>query len=216
MNSELQAVCWDFGGVLTSSPFEAFNRFEAEEGLPKDFLRGVNAVNPEDNAWARLEANRMTPEAFDAAFAAETRARGHEVRGKRVLRLLGGELRPGMVALLKAVKRHYRVACLTNNVRFGSGPGMQRQTRRADAVREVMALFELVVESSRIGLRKPDPEFYLHACRQLRLAPEQVAFLDDLGVNLKPARALGMHTIKVLGEAQARRDLERLLQLRLS
>lgn len=216
MNSELQAVFWDFGGVLTTSPFEAFNRFESERGLPKDFIRRVNATNPDANAWARLESSRLSPEAFDEAFAEESRALGHEIRGLEVLPLLGGSIRPGMVEVLKEVKKHYVTACLTNNIRFGEGPGMQQEPGRAEAVREVMALFDLVVESSRLGIRKPDPAFYLHACRQMKADPKRVVFLDDLGINLKPARELGMHTIKVSSEAGAIRELGLLLQLSLS
>ena len=215
MNSEIQAVFWDFGGVLTSSPFDAFNRFEMQRGLPKDFIRTVNATNPHRNAWAALESNQITLAEFDRVFAEESRALGHEIPGSQVVQLLGGDLRPAMVAVLKKVKLDYRTACLTNNIRSGEGPGMQQSAARAEAVREVMDLFDLVVESSRIGIRKPEPEFYTYACEQLAVAPTQVVFLDDLGINLKPARVLGMRTIKVVREDQAIRDLAELLQLEL-
>ncbi len=199
----IEAVIWDFGGVLTSSPFEAFNRFEAERGIPRDFIRRVNATNPESNAWARFESNRIDLDEFDAAFARESEAAGHRITGREVVALLSGELRPRMVTLLKRCRERFRVACITNNVKSGQGPGMATDSERARAVQEVMGLFHLVVESSVEGIRKPDPAIYRLACHRLGVAPDRAVFLDDLGVNLKPARALGMHTIKVLDEDQA-------------
>lgn len=209
----IEAVIWDFGGVLTTSPFEAFNRYEAERGYPKDFIRGINATNPEDNAWARFESSRISLEEFDLEFAAESSAAGHRIPGKEVVALLSGDIRPGMVRALEHCKEHFRVACITNNVKSGSGPGMARDADRADAVGAVMALFDLVVESSIEGIRKPDPRIYVLACERLGVRPERAVFLDDLGINLKPARALGMRTIKVVEEAGAIDELYRLTGL---
>ncbi len=212
----LKAVLWDFGGVLTSSPFEAFNRFEQEQGLPENFLRGINAVNPQRNAWAQFESSSIDAETFDAAFEKESAAAGYPVPGKAVLALLSGTLRPRMVTALKLCATRYQVACLTNNVRTGSGPGMAGSTDKAAAVKEVMALFDLVLESSKEGIRKPDPAFYTLACTKLEIAPEQAVFLDDLGINLKPARALGMQTIKVINEDQALLELAEITGLDLT
>jgi putative hydrolase of the HAD superfamily len=194
--SPLRAVLWDFGGVITSSPFEAFRRYEDREGLPADFIRSVNATDPDANAWARLERNEITPEVFDAEFARESAALGHAVPGRDVLALLAGEIRPTMVEALDAVRRAgFATACLTNNV---AGPG-----GRSPDIEAVMARFDAVVESSRVGTRKPEPGFYAIACRELGVEPEQCVFLDDLGVNLKPAAAMGMTTIKVVDPAEA-------------
>ncbi|MDN3518973.1 HAD-IA family hydrolase [Aquisalimonas lutea] len=204
----IRAVFWDFGGVLTTSPFENFQRYEHEHGLPRDFLRTINATNPDTNAWARFERSELDLDAFDAAFEAESRAAGHPVPGRDVIRLLAGELRPEMVAALDRIRAAYRVACITNNVRAGEGPGMQVDADRAAAIQEVMARFEHVVESSRLGLRKPDPRIYRHACEVMAVAPEEVVYLDDLGVNLKPARELGMATIKVGDPDAALGELE--------
>ena len=201
------AVLWDFGGVLTTSPFEAFNRYESANGLPRDFIRSVNTMNYTDNAWAQFESSRISEEEFDRAFLAETTAAGHPVRGRDVLPLLGGDVRPRMVEVLSRVKRDFRVACLTNNVKSGHGPGMAESAARAAAVSEVMALFDHVIESSKEGMRKPDPRIYRLACERLAVTPQTVVYLDDLGVNLKPARALGMTTIKVVDETQAIADL---------
>ncbi|MEQ8661637.1 MAG: HAD family hydrolase, partial [Gammaproteobacteria bacterium] len=169
-----RAILWDFGGVLTSSPFEAFNRYEAEHGLPRDFIRGVNAVNHEDNAWARFESSRIDAGEFDRQFRAETRAAGHEVPGDDVIGLLGGEVRPRMVAVLERCKQDYTCACLTNNVASARGPGMARTATQAAAMAAVMAQFDLGIESSREGLRKPDPRIYALACERLGVAPEAV------------------------------------------
>jgi len=203
----IEAVLWDFGGVLTTSPFEAFNRFEAERGIAKDFIRTINATNPETNAWARFESSQISLEEFDDAFAVESSAAGHRITGREVVSLLSGNIRPRMVAALEHCKAHFSVACITNNVKSGTGPGMAKNEERATEVQSVMALFDLVVESSIEGIRKPDPRIYQLTCERLGVAPERAVFLDDLGVNLKPARALGMSTIKVLAEDQALREL---------
>jgi len=206
----IEAILWDFGGVLTTSPFEAFNRFEAENGLPTNFIRGINATNPEHNAWAQFESSRISIEQFDAQFAEESAALGHRIQGRQVVDLLSGSLRPRMVETLKRCKDRFRVACITNNVKAGTGPSMARSPERAEQMAAVMALFDVVVESSVEGMRKPDPRIYELTCQRLGVAPSHAVFLDDLGINLKPARALGMHTIKVLDEAQAIEDLSAL------
>ena len=202
-----KAVLWDFGGVILSSPFEAFNRYEAEQGLPADFIRSVNATNPHDNAWAKLERSDIGGGEFDRLFADESEALGHRVPGADVLALLSGDVRPEMVALLDRVKAAgYLVACLTNNV-----TGSHADDDRSREIGAIMARFDAVVESSKVGCRKPEPRFYEIACELLGVEPAECIFLDDLGINLKPAAAMGMATIKVTGAAQAITDLEALL-----
>ena len=210
----VSAVLWDFGGVLTSSPFEAFNRYEKEHGIPKDFIRGVNAVNPTTNAWAQFESSVLSLDEFDAAFEVEAHAAGHSIPGREIIALLGGVVRPRMVDVLKRCKANYKVACITNNVRAGKGPTMAKSPELAAQVADVMALFEHVVESSKEGIRKPNPRIYELACEKLEIAPQQAVYLDDLGINLKPARALGMQTIKVVSEAQAIEDLGNILDIK--
>ncbi len=209
----IQAVLWDFGGVLTTSPFEAFNRYETEHGLPADFIRTINATNPLDNAWAKFESSQIDLAGFDTAFAEESAAAGHLVRGQDVVALLSGDLRPRMVSVLEHCKRHFKVACITNNVKSGNGPGMASDGTKARQVRAVMDLFDLVVESSVEGIRKPNPKIYELTCDRLGVAPADIVFLDDLGINLKPARALGMQTIKVLSEDQAISELAAVTEL---
>ena len=207
MSGPFKAVFWDFGGVFTTSPFIAFNRYEAEQGLPKDFIRQLNARNAQDNAWAKLERSDVSVDEFCELFEAEAREQGQSLSGRAVLDLLAGQMQPQMVEALKRVRARYKTACLTNNVRSGKGPGMARSPDLAAQVDEVMALFDSVVESSKVGVRKPEPRFYEIACEMMAVTPNETVFLDDLGINLKPAKALGMTTIKVADADQAIADL---------
>ena len=198
----IEATLWDIGGVLTTSPFEAFNRFEAAHDLPADFIRTVNSTNPRTNAWARFEASQVSADEFDALFHAESTALGHPVSGKAVLELLSGDIRPRMVAALARCRERFKVGAITNNMK----PDPSRpppDPKRASVMEVAMAHFDIVVESSVEGIRKPDPAIYRLACERLDVDPASCVFLDDLGINLKPARAMGMHTIKVLDEDQA-------------
>jgi putative hydrolase of the HAD superfamily len=209
----IEAVIFDFGGVLTSSPFEAFARFEAERGLPIDIIRRTNAANHLENAWAKFERAEVDIETFDHLFAEESRALGAEVRGRDVLPLLQGVLRPEMVEALKRIKAQFRTGCITNNLPANAIGSL---TGRALYVAEVMALFDLVIESAKIGLRKPDPRIYRMMVETLKVDPTKCVYLDDLGVNLKPAREMGMTTIKVGSGAQAIAELEKATGLKLS
>jgi putative hydrolase of the HAD superfamily len=203
-----KAVLWDFGGVILSSPFEAFRRYETDHNLPIDFIRSVNTTNPHANAWALLERNEISADQFDDLFAAEAAALGHRVRGADVLSLLGGDVRPEMVAMLDRVRAAgLRVACLTNNMVGGDGLELAGDVRAAQ-IAAIMDRFDVIVESSKIGVRKPEKRFYEIACELLGVQPHECVFLDDLGVNLKPAAAMGMATIKVTSAAQAIADLE--------
>jgi putative hydrolase of the HAD superfamily len=204
----IEAVIWDFGGVLTSSPFEAFNRYERERGLPADFIRGINSTNPDSNAWALFERSECTLAEFDELFAGEAAALGHDVRGRAIVELLSGDIRPAMVEALRRCKARAKVGCITNNVSAGEGAGMARSGEKARAVAEVMGLFDHVIESSKIGIRKPDPRIYQMACETLGVSPTACVYLDDLGINLKPAAALGMKTIKVVDPVKALAELE--------
>lgn len=188
------AALFDFGGVILSSPFEAFAHYEAQHGLPDGFLRRVNATNHHSNAWARLERNEVGLEEFSALFEEEARALGGEVSGKEVLGLLRGELRPAMVEAVRRCSERLKTALLTNNV---VSMRAEEMSGASDPLVAVFGLFDVIVESSRVGTRKPDPAFYEHACAELDIAPEEAVFLDDLGINLKPAREMGMRTIKV-------------------
>ena len=205
----IRAVMFDFGGVISSSPFESFARLEAERGLPSGFIRTVNSTDPDDNAWAQLERGEVDVDTFGALWSAEARALGHDVDGRQVLEMLAGEIRPQMVAAIRTCSSSYKTACLTNNF-------ARAESVVSEEVASIYALFDAVLESRVLGVRKPDPRFYELACERLGVFPEECVFLDDLGVNLKPARALGMHTIKVTDPAQALDELGRLVGLALN
>ena len=198
----IAAVLFDFGGVITDSPFDAFRRYEQDHGLPDGFIRGVNATNHLDNAWARLERNELDFDAFCEAFEAETLAAGSRIDAPDLFAMFSGQLRPEMVEAVRRCGEHFKTGLLTNNfVTPISASGYS-------ALAEVLAMFDAVVESSVVGVRKPDERFYLMACDALDVSPRQSVFLDDLGVNLKPARALGMATIKVTDTSSALTELE--------
>src|SRR6202000_2874404 len=173
--------------------------------LPADIIRRVNAANHLENAWAKFERAEVDIEAFDALFAAESLSLGAEIRGKDILPLLYGELRPEMVEALRRVKAKFKTGCITNNLPANSTGS---QSGRVLYVAEVMALFDHVIESAKIGLRKPDPRIYRMMVDELKVDPKTCVYLDDLGVNLKPARDMGMTTIKVVSAAQAIGELE--------
>ena len=208
----IEAVIFDFGGVFTSSPFEAFARYERENGLPVDLIRKINSQNHLTNAWARFERAELDLNSFDKAFADEALALGHYVPGKDIIGLLSGDFRPEMIEALRRIKTKFKTGCITNNVpanMTGSNEG------RSLYAKDVMALFDHVIESAKTGIRKPDPRIYEMMCETLSVAPEACIYLDDLGVNLKPARAMGMATIKVESGPQAIAELEKLTSMRL-
>jgi putative hydrolase of the HAD superfamily len=207
----ISAVLWDFGGVILSSPFEAFNEYEAAHAIPLDFIRTVNAANPHTNAWALLERSEITQDQFNDLFADESASHGHRIPGADVLALLHGSIRPDMVDLLdRVIAEGYRTACLTNNV----VPHNESPTGERDIqILDILKRFDEVVQSSKVGVRKPEPRFYEIACEMLNVTPKECVFLDDLGINLKPAAAMGMTTIKVTNSAQAIADLSRILDL---
>jgi putative hydrolase of the HAD superfamily len=213
----IRAALFDFGGVILSSPFEAFADFERRNGLPDGVIRQLNATNPDSNAWAKLERSEVDLSQFAAIFSEEAREAGHEIDGAAVLGLLGGSVRPAMVEAVRRCSEQLVTGLLTNNfVSRDRAPESDVEpatdlTGRAAQVAEIMAMFDGVVESSKVGVRKPDPRFYEIACTLLEIEPHEAVFLDDLGINLKPARAMGMTTIKVGDPDVAIAELEQVV-----
>jgi len=205
----IRAVLFDFGGVILSSPFEAFAAYERRVGLPMDFIRTVNSTNPDDNAWARLERSEVDLDGFVSEFETEALALGHSVDGNEVIACLAGEVRPRMVTALRTIKAHHRTALLTNNFLTGN-PDWS-----GGANGSILELFDVVVESAQVGVRKPEQRFYEIALERLGVPAESAVFLDDLGVNLKPARDMGMTTIKVVDPDVALDELSALVGLEL-
>ena len=210
----IKAVFWDFGGVITSSPFESFNRFEVSNQLPKNFLRTVNSTNPDNNAWAKLEKTEVNIEEFSDLFLEESKALGHPVPGKEVIALLKGEVRQEMINALNVIKGKMIQACLTNNIQ-AMDKEFEGNVSASGKHNEIMELFDFVIESSKENVRKPDPRFYLLACERANIEPSEAIFLDDLGINLKPAKELGMTTIKVIDPGIALKELESFLPFKI-
>ena len=208
----IRAVFWDFGGVITTSPFDSFNIYEESKNLPKDLIRTINSTNPDNNAWAKLERSEIDQEEFDSLFEAESQQFGHSVPGKQVLALLKGQIRPEMVKALREIKDKLIQGCLTNNIQSAEEQELETDNAAISGThQEIMELFDFVFESSKENVRKPDPKFYQLACNRGKVNPNEVIFLDDLGINLKPAKALGMKTIKVVRAEDALQDLQDLL-----
>ena len=201
-----KAIIWDFGGVITSSPFEAFNKFEEANGLPKDIIRTINSENPDMNAWAQFESNSITIDQFDDLFLKEAKAKGFDIKGRDIIKLLKGSIRENMVSFLRELKSDFKLGCITNNVKPSSEENTDNETK------EAMSIFDHVIESSIAGIRKPNPEIYMMSCDALNVSPDQCIYLDDLGINLKPARELGMTTIKVIQPEDAIQEVRNLLK----
>jgi putative hydrolase of the HAD superfamily len=198
----IRAALFDFGGVILSSPFEAFARYERERELADGFLRRLNSTRPDENAWAQLERGDVSFDEFCRLYESEARAAGGEVDAREVMTLLAGDVRPAMVEAVRRCHERLLTACLTNN-------WVPADDRGAGPHAELLAeLFDVVVESSKVGVRKPDPRFYELACAQLAIEPSEAVFLDDIGGNLKPARAMGMTTVKVVDPEAAIAELE--------
>ena len=201
-----KAIIWDFGGVITSSPFEAFNKFEEANGLPKDIIRTINSENSDMNAWAQFESNSITIDQFNDLFLKEAKAKGFDIKGRDIIKLLKGSIRENMVSFLRELKSDFKIGCITNNVKSSSEENTDNETE------EAMSIFDHVIESSIVGIRKPNPEIYMMSCDALNVSPDQCIYLDDLGINLKPARELGMTTIKVIQPEDAIQEVRNLLK----
>jgi len=214
----IKAVFWDFGGVITTSPFDSFNIYEESQNLPKDLIRTINSTNPDNNAWAKLERSEIDLEEFDSLFEVESRQFGHSIPGKQILSLVKGQIRPKMVKAIREIKDKLIQGCLTNNIQSTEDQELEKDnvgTAISETNQEIMGLFDFVFESSKENVRKPDPDFYKLACQKGGVDPHEVIFLDDLGINLKPAKALGMKTIKVVKSKNALLELQTFLKFRI-
>jgi len=197
----IRAVVFDIGGVIQDSPLHAIARYEADHGLPAGAINGAVVAAGEAGAWSRLERGELTVEAWCAPFERDCRAHGVTVDGARLMRYIGeaGRERPSMLRAVARLREHgLRVGALTNNWASDAAPAGPHPIARH---------FDALVESRAVGMRKPDPRIYQLMCRRLGVEPAEAAFLDDIGTNLKTARALGMRTIKVNDPGQALREL---------
>lgn len=194
-----RAVIFDYGGVISTSPLLGMRAYCERENVPMDAIRQLFATH--DGAWSKFETNSISREEFVQAFEAEARTNGYTLDGWGFLDAFfaGMSVRPEMIAVARWLRGRYRVGCITNNVQAGDRNPLLDE------------LFEVVIESSKVGLRKPDPRIYQIACGELGVRPDEAIFLDDFGVNLKAARELGMGTIKVDETTSAIDELEQLL-----
>ena len=208
----IKAIFFDFGGVITSSPFDAFEEYEREALIPSGVIRKINSTNPDSNAWAKFERNELTRDEFISCFEEEAKTLGFSLSAERVLKCLETTIRPNMVDAMKSLKSNYKLAILTNNLQESSEESSSVKKSPTAHLGMVITLVDEVLESSKIGVRKPEKEFYEHACKVIGVDPVECVFLDDLGINLKPARQMGMHTIKVISEKQALDDLYEALE----
>jgi epoxide hydrolase-like predicted phosphatase len=209
--SAYRAVIFDLGGVVMPSPMESFRAYERRNGLPHRFISEIVVNGGEHGAWSRLERGELSLDEFADAFDAEAEAAG----GRIVTRELLAELATGagphapMVTAIRAIRdRGLRTAALTNNWRAPDDTGDPGALERRGGLD---GLFDVVVESAIEGLRKPDVRIYELTLARLEVGPHEAVFLDDLGTNLKPARAMGMATIKVADVVAALDELEAVL-----
>ena len=198
-----EAVIFDLGGVVLGSPLHAIARYERDHGIPTGFINRVVVESGSGGAWSRLERGELELEAFYAAFEGDCQAAGEAISARLLMERIAeiSQPRPSMLAAVSAIRSHgLKAAALTNN---WGGEG--------DSTRPLEPLFDAFIESSALGLRKPDPRIYRHACSVIEVEPARAVFLDDIGRNLKTARELGMTTIKVDEPEAALAELERVL-----
>ena len=186
-NNNIKIVLWDFGGVLTESPIKKFHNFENDNNYIFNTIVKINSKNKNGNAWARLEKDEISIEEFSTLFKKEAKKFGiKNINTNKLLECLDVKLNTKMVELLQHVSKFYNCVCLTNNFK----------TVKASNIEKIKNNFSLIIESSKIGMRKPEKEIYTHVLNLLKVNAEEILFIDDLGINLKPARELSFHTYK--------------------
>ena len=189
----IRAVIFDLGGVVFPSPFEAFDDYDNANNLTRGTVRALIRRSSEEGAWAALERGDVTMDEFVVALETEADNAGFRLDARRLMGSFGSSLgpRPEMVGAIGRIREHgLKVAALTNN-------WSERADGSTATVLEHLGVFDVIIESSVEGLRKPDPRIYALALSRLDVHATEAVFLDDLGINLKPAREMGMTTIKV-------------------
>lgn len=206
----VKAVIFDLGGVILHSPMTVFAAFEQERGLPPNFLNRIIVESGSDGAWTRLERGELTLEEFSVAFDREITAAGADISSRELMDAVNDAagVRPEMLAAVRRIRKAgYKVAALTNNWLMDESP--------SDGMEDFKAEFDVFVESSKEGVAKPDPKIYEIVLARLDVRADEAVFLDDIGRNLKPARQMGMTTIKVAAPEAALAELETVLGIRL-
>jgi epoxide hydrolase-like predicted phosphatase len=203
---KIRAVIFDLGGVVMDSPLHAIARYERDHGIEHNAINHSIVAIGESGAWSRLERGELTLDEFFGPFEQDCREHGMTVDARHMMEYIAeaGVARPQMLEAVRCIRAQgLGVAALTNNW-------------TSDGESPVRSLFPVFIESSVVGWRKPDPRIYELACGELGITPAQAVFLDDIGRNLKSARALGMTTIKVDDPDEALAELTQVLGFPLS
>ena len=186
-NNVIKIVLWDYGGVLTESPIKNFRKFENDNNYVLDSIVKINSYNKYNNAWAKLEKDEISIEKFSKLFSEEAKQFGIlNINTDKLLECLNVKLNIKMVELLENISKFYTCVCLTNNFKKVGSSNFKN----------IKHNFSLIIESSKIGFRKPEKQIYKHVLEVLKVNAKEILFIDDLGINLKPARELGFHTYK--------------------
>ncbi len=208
MKSIIKVILWDFGGVLTNSPIQNFYKYEKKNNILPGTLININNHNKYNNAWARLEKNEIDKEEFAKLFLKESKEL--KIKDKldieKILECLDVELNHEMVEVFLKYKNKIPCACLTNNIPENIN------NKASITFKKFKKNFSHVFESSKIGLRKPEEKIYKYVIEKLNVRPENILFMDDLGVNLKPARTLGFKTYKVVNTKDTKIFLKNFLE----
>ena len=207
----IKTIIFDFGGVITNSPIEAFKLLEEKHGYDKGIITNINMNNPDNNAWAKSERGEIDINTFLEEFEKEALSIGQKINAKEILQQLYGSLRKNMINKIKLLSnsKKYKLICLTNVLK---GVDIFTPKERVEAVKNVMSYFDIIYESYKLNMRKPEARIYQYILKELNIEPQETVFLDDLGMNLKSARQLGINTIKVIEPNEAIYELDQILE----
>ena len=207
----IKTIIFDFGGVITNSPIEGFKLLEEKNGYDKGLITNINMNNPNDNAWAKSERGEIDIHTFLEEFEKEALEIGQKIDAREILQQLYGSMRENMVNKIKLLSnsKKYKLICLTNVLK---GVDIFTPKERVIAVNYVMRYFDRIYESYKLNMRKPETRIYQYILNEMNIKPQETVFLDDLGMNLKPARQLGINTIKVVNPKDAINELDQLLE----
>ena len=208
---KIKTIIFDFGGVITNSPIEGFKNLEKTHGYSKGLITGINMNNPDNNAWARSERGEIEIDTFLSQFEQEALEIGHDINADEILIQLYGSPRPIMIKKIISLSKSnkYKLICLTNVLK-GIKKFMPKE--REEVVNNIMSYFDKIYESYKIGMRKPEARIYEYIIKDLEINPKETIFLDDLGMNLKTARQLGINTIKVVDPIEAIKTLDQFIE----
>ena len=207
----IKTIIFDFGGVITNSPIEGFKLLEEKHGYDKGLITNINMNNPDDNAWAKSERGEIDIYTFLEEFEKEALEIGQKIDAREILQQLYGSMRENMINKIKllSTSKKYKLICLTNVLK---GVDIFTPKERIEKVKRVMSYFDIIYESYKLNMRKPETRIYQYILNEINIKPEETIFLDDLGMNLKPARQLGINTIKVVNPIDAINELDQILE----